>query len=193
MTNELFIATYLKVDKVKVDGTALIYMRLGLNGFKKTFTPGLYAIPGRWDATKQFKVTRTGEEQQIKVKLDEVREKVITIHKNETEQGRLISAEQFVELYLNPCSIKQSSYKKPEFYPYPEVPAKAVDEAQQIIAASGHDTGSVEYLETKDGRRVFYDINANSNLRPSIGIKFGKEPFYEVARYLKQKSKSASN
>src|SRR6185503_12181775 len=51
-----------------------------------------------------------------------------------------------------------------EFYPFPEVPQDAVDTAQRIARAAKLDVGGIEYLDTLDGRRVFYDINANSNL-----------------------------
>ena len=74
--------------------------------------------------------------------------------------------------------------KKPEFYPYPEISTETIAKAQRIVTATGHDTCSVEYLETTDGRTVFYDINSNSNLRASIGKKFGIEPFKVVADYL---------
>lgn len=77
-----------------------------------------------------------------------------------------------------------SPAKKPEFYSFPEVPMEAVQTGQRIITASKHSIGSVEYLETIDGRRVFYDINANSNLRESIGREFGKTPFVDIAKYL---------
>ena len=40
------------------------------------------------------------------------------------------------------------------------------------------------YLETPDGRRVFYDINANSNLRPAIAEAFGFDPFDRVVTFL---------
>ena len=73
---------------------------------------------------------------------------------------------------------------KPEFYPYPEVPKEAVATGREIIAAAGHNIGSVEYLETQDGRRVFYDINSNSNLRESVASTFGIKPFKEVVEYL---------
>ena len=46
------------------------------------------------------------------------------------------------------------------------------------------DVGGIEYLETPDGRRVFYDINANSNLRPSVAAAFGFDPFERVVDYL---------
>jgi glutathione synthase/RimK-type ligase-like ATP-grasp enzyme len=71
-----------------------------------------------------------------------------------------------------------------EFYPYPEVPREAVATARRIIEAARIDVGGIEYLETTDGRRVFYDINANSNLRPSVAEAFGFDPFERVVDYL---------
>ena len=46
------------------------------------------------------------------------------------------------------------------------------------------DVGGIEYLDTLDGRRVFYDINANSNLRPSVAAAFGFDPFERVVDFL---------
>jgi hypothetical protein len=71
-----------------------------------------------------------------------------------------------------------------EFYPYPEVPDAAIATARRIVQAAKLDVGGIEYLETTDGRRVFYDINANSNLRPAIGEAFGFDPFERVVDYL---------
>jgi len=71
-----------------------------------------------------------------------------------------------------------------EFYPFPEVPQDAVDTAQRIARAAKLDVGGIEYLETVDGRRVFYDINANSNLRPSVAEAFGFDPFERVVDFL---------
>ena len=71
-----------------------------------------------------------------------------------------------------------------EFAPFPEVPSDAVRAATQIVRAAGLDVGGIEYLETLDGRRVFYDINANSNLRPSVAAAFGFDPFERVVDYL---------
>ena len=71
-----------------------------------------------------------------------------------------------------------------EFAPFPEVPAEAVSTAKRIVAAAGLAVGGIEYLETPDGRRVFYDINANSNLRPSVAAAFGFDPFERVVDYL---------
>ena len=73
-----------------------------------------------------------------------------------------------------------------EFYPYPDVPRAAVETAAVIARAARLDIGGIEYLETPDGRRVFYDINANSNLRPSVAAAFGFEPFERVVDYLER-------
>jgi glutathione synthase/RimK-type ligase-like ATP-grasp enzyme len=71
-----------------------------------------------------------------------------------------------------------------EFHPFSEVPKDAVDTAQRIARAAKLDVGGIEYLETLDGRRVFYDINANSNLRPSVAAAFGFDPFERVVDFL---------
>ena len=73
-----------------------------------------------------------------------------------------------------------------EFYPYHEVPREAVDAAARIVGAANLDVGGIEYLETPDGRRVFYDINANSNLRPSVAAAFGFDPFERVVGFLEE-------
>ena len=73
-----------------------------------------------------------------------------------------------------------------EFHPYPEVPQEAVATAKRIVQAARLDVGGIEYLETVDGRRVFYDINANSNLRPSVAATFGVDPFERVVDWLEQ-------
>lgn len=74
--------------------------------------------------------------------------------------------------------------KPVEFHPYGEVPRAAVEAGARIVAAGGLDVAGVEYLEAVDGRLVFYDINANSNLRLPIGRAFGFDPFERVVDYL---------
>ena len=71
-----------------------------------------------------------------------------------------------------------------EFSPFPDVPREAVETAKRIVHAAKLDVGGIEYLETSTGRRVFYDINANSNLRPSVAAAFGFDPFERVVDYL---------
>jgi hypothetical protein len=83
------------------------------------------------------------------------------------------------------CVIPEQAPAKPvEFYPYPEVPAPAVEKGERIMAAGSLDIGGIEYLEAADGRLIFYDINANSNLRAPIGQAFGFDPFERVVDYL---------
>lgn len=84
------------------------------------------------------------------------------------------------------CEIPAQQVDAPpvEFHPYPEVPAEAVETARRIVRAVSLDVGGIEYLETPDGRRVFYDVNANSNLRPSVAEAFGFDPFERVVDYL---------
>jgi glutathione synthase/RimK-type ligase-like ATP-grasp enzyme len=71
-----------------------------------------------------------------------------------------------------------------EFSAYHGVPQEAVDTAKRIVRAAKLDVGGIEYLESPDGRRVFYDINANSNLRPSVAAAFGFDPFERVVDFL---------
>jgi hypothetical protein len=73
--------------------------------------------------------------------------------------------------------------KPVEFYPYAEVPPEAVAAGKRLVDAGGLDVGGIEYLES-DGRRIFYDVNANSNLRKPIGEAFGFDPFERVASWL---------
>ena len=71
-----------------------------------------------------------------------------------------------------------------EFFPYKGVPEAAVTAAARLMAAGGLDVGGIEYLEARDGRRIFYDVNANSNLRAPIAQAFGFDPFERVVDYL---------
>ena len=84
------------------------------------------------------------------------------------------------------CEVPAADAAAPpiEFHPYPDVPREAVETATAIVRAARLDVGGIEYLETPDGRRVFYDINANSNLRPSVATAFGFDPFERVVTYL---------
>jgi glutathione synthase/RimK-type ligase-like ATP-grasp enzyme len=86
------------------------------------------------------------------------------------------------------CEVPEAVVAPPvEFYPYQDVPRPAVETATAIVRAARLDVGGIEYLETPDGRRVFYDINANSNLRPSVAAAFGFDPFERVVDYLQDR------
>jgi glutathione synthase/RimK-type ligase-like ATP-grasp enzyme len=83
-----------------------------------------------------------------------------------------------------PTEERHSPAPPVEFHPYLDVPQEAVDAAKRIVRAARLDVGGIEYLETDDGRRVFYDINANSNLRPSVAAAWGFDPFERVVDFL---------
>jgi glutathione synthase/RimK-type ligase-like ATP-grasp enzyme len=83
------------------------------------------------------------------------------------------------------CEVPAAAAAPPvEFYAYPEIPAAAVAAGKRIAAAAGIDIGGIEYLEANNGELVFYDVNANSNLRPAIAREFGFDPFDRVVDYL---------
>jgi len=83
------------------------------------------------------------------------------------------------------CEVPETNPSSPvEFHPYPAVPALAVDAGKRLMAAGHLDVGGIEYLEAPDGRLVFYDVNANSNLRAPIGQAFGFDPFERVVDFL---------
>jgi glutathione synthase/RimK-type ligase-like ATP-grasp enzyme len=83
------------------------------------------------------------------------------------------------------CEVPETKPAKPvEFHPYRNVPDAAVEAGKKLMDAGGLDVGGIEYLEARDGRLIFYDINANSNLRGPIGQAFGFDPFERVAEFL---------
>jgi glutathione synthase/RimK-type ligase-like ATP-grasp enzyme len=88
------------------------------------------------------------------------------------------------------CAVPGAREEGPEpveFYPFAELPPEALEAGRRIVQSAGMDVAGIEYLETPDGRRVFYDINANSNLRRPIGEAFGFDPFERVADFLEQR------
>ncbi len=90
------------------------------------------------------------------------------------------------------CEVPETKPAKPvEFHPYKGVPPEAVEAGKKLMAAGGLDVGGIEYLESPDGRLLFYDINANSNLRTPIGQAFGFDPFERVVDYLVSQIRAA--
>lgn len=83
------------------------------------------------------------------------------------------------------CEVPETTPAKPvEFHPYRSIPSAAVEAGRKLMDAGGLDVGGIEYLEAPDGRLVFYDINANSNLRAPIARAFGLDPFERVVDFL---------
>ncbi len=84
------------------------------------------------------------------------------------------------------CAVPETPPAAPvEFYPYPEVSKEAVEGGKKIVRAAGLDVAGIELIETAKGP-VFYDINANSNLRAPIAAAFGFDPFERVADFLER-------
>jgi hypothetical protein len=83
------------------------------------------------------------------------------------------------------CEVPAVKPSKPvEFHPYPQVPSAAVAFGKELMSGGHLDVGGIEYLEASDGRLIFYDVNANSNLRLPIGQAFGFDPFERVVDFL---------
>jgi glutathione synthase/RimK-type ligase-like ATP-grasp enzyme len=83
------------------------------------------------------------------------------------------------------CAVPEAPPSAPvEFMPYIDVPSVAVETGKRLMRAGGLDVGGIEYLEANDGRLIFYDINANSNLRAPIAKVFGFDPFERVVDFL---------
>ncbi len=81
------------------------------------------------------------------------------------------------------CAVPAEPVRPPSFFPYPEVPRLAVEQALRIAEAGGLDVAGIEYASV-NGEPVFYDINANSNLRPAVAAHFGFDPFERVVDHL---------
>jgi glutathione synthase/RimK-type ligase-like ATP-grasp enzyme len=94
------------------------------------------------------------------------------------------------------CAIPEKKPETPtkpvEFHVFKEVPREAVEAGKRIVQAAGIDVGGIEYVEAPDGRLVFYDINANSNLRAPIAEAWsGEDPFDRVACFLRDQARKA--
>lgn len=91
------------------------------------------------------------------------------------------------------CEIPSQPTRPVEFYAYPEIDGEAIALGEKIMAAGKLDVGGIEYLVAPDGRKIFYDINANSNLRPAVAKEFGFDPFERVVDYLVHEIQVASH
>lgn len=104
---------------------------------------------------------------------------------------RVVTGGQFNLCPSEVCNPEDDEPAGPTFHAFPEVPYEAVEAGRRIVEAAGIDVGAVEYVETTDGRRVFYDVNANSNLRPPVAREFDVEPFEAVADFLEREVEQA--
>jgi hypothetical protein len=61
-------------------------------------------------------------------------------------------------------------------------PAEIIDDARRLVAAAGMDVAGVEYLvDARDGRHVFYDVNALSNFVADAPNVIGFNPYANLA------------
>jgi hypothetical protein len=66
-----------------------------------------------------------------------------------------------------------------------EPPAEVIDEVERITAAAGIEIGGVEYLiDERDGRRLYYDVNALSNFVADAPRVIGFDPFERLVDWL---------
>jgi hypothetical protein len=68
-----------------------------------------------------------------------------------------------------------------------EPPAEIIGTVERIVAAASIDVGGVEYIvDDRDGRLLFYDINALSNFVADAPRLLGFDPHARLVDYLKQ-------
>ncbi len=66
-------------------------------------------------------------------------------------------------------------------------PAEVIDDVERILKAAGIEIGGVEYIvDSRDGQRYYYDINALSNFVADAPRVIGFDPFARLADFLEQ-------
>jgi hypothetical protein len=72
-------------------------------------------------------------------------------------------------------------------------PASIIRDVERIMQTAGIDVGGVEYfVDDRDGRPYYYDINALSNFVADAPRVVGFDPFARLADYLEEEVKRAS-
>jgi biotin carboxylase len=92
-----------------------------------------------------------------------------------------------VELQRSACPIDapKTGLKVEGYRP----PAEVVDACERIMQTAQIDVGGIEYMiDDRDGRLVYYDINALSNFVADAPNVVGLEPFSRLVDYLQQRA-----
>ncbi len=94
-----------------------------------------------------------------------------------------------VELQRSACAIDapKTGLKVEAFTP----PDEVIDACEEIVHAAGIDVGGIEYMvDDRDGKLVYYDINALSNFVADAVNVIGFDPFAKLVDFLELKAKS---
>ncbi|HEV3236711.1 MAG TPA: hypothetical protein VGZ25_06955 [Gemmataceae bacterium] len=92
-----------------------------------------------------------------------------------------------VELARSACPIDapKSGLKVEAFQPPPAI----VDAVERISQTAGIDVGGIEYMiDDRDGKTLFYDINALSNFVADAVNVVGFDPFVKLVDYLEERA-----
>jgi biotin carboxylase len=69
-------------------------------------------------------------------------------------------------------------------------PPEAIADVERIMQAAGIEVGGIEYfIDARDGKRYYYDINALSNFVADAPRVIGFDPFARLADFLEQESR----
>lgn len=109
MTKKMSFSFYLKLDKKRADGYAPIYVKITCLNSVVSFATGKYVLPSRWNSTKQLKVTRKEDDQKLQIELGHMRKKLLSIQEQFSGEGKIITAQQVKDAYLNPDILKQKN------------------------------------------------------------------------------------
>lgn len=74
-----------------------------------------------------------------------------------------------------------------------EPPQDVIDDVERIMSHAGIELGGVEYItDNRDGRRLYYDINALSNFVADGPRVLGFDPFVKLADWLEAEAEAAN-
>jgi hypothetical protein len=103
--------------------------------------------------------------------------------------GSICQTTSGVELVRSSCPVDapKSGLSVEGFTP----PREVIDAAESIFGAAGIDVGGAEYMiDDRDGRLVYYDVNALSNFVADARNVVGFDPFVSLVDYLETRAKA---
>ncbi len=84
------------------------------------------------------------------------------------------------------CAIPGADGVEPEplFRRRDDVDPALIDRYLAFLAAEGVGIAGIEFIETRDGRTVTYDVNTNTNYNPDVEATAPRSGPREIARWL---------